>query len=183
LADLLLSSKASTGAITDQRHNDPNQSSEDKAMNHLDAFLYKKFRTAAVVMTLVILTVALGACQKSEPETEKAAAPGSTEMDKVSEATGEATKAAGEMAEEAIEKTGEAAEAAGEMVEKGIEKAGEAAGAAGEMVEETKDEAVEVYQKGSAAVKEAASQGEDAVETATDAAGGALKGVTLPKTE
>jgi hypothetical protein len=102
-------------------------------MNHLDAFLYKKVRTAAVVMTLVILTVVLGACQKSEPEAEKAAAPGSTVLDKVSEASGEATKATGDMAEETIEKTGEAAEAAGEMVEKGIEKAGEAAGAAGEM--------------------------------------------------
>jgi fructose-1,6-bisphosphatase len=134
-------------------------------MNHLDAFLYKKVRTAAVVMTLVILTVVLGACQKSEPEAEKAAAPGSTVLDKVSEASGEATKATGDMAEETIEKTGEAAEAAGAMAQ------------------ETKDEAVEAYQKGSAAVKEAASQGEDAVETAADAAGGALRGASLPKTE
>jgi fructose-1,6-bisphosphatase len=134
-------------------------------MNHLDAFLYKKVRTATVVMTLVILTVVLGACQKSEPEAEKAAAPGSTVLDKVSEASGEATKATGDMAEETIEKTGEAAEAAGAMAQ------------------ETKDEAVEAYQKGSAAVKEAASQGEDAVETAADAAGGALRGASLPKTE
>jgi methyl-accepting chemotaxis protein len=134
-------------------------------MNHFDAFPYKKFRTAAVCMTFVILTVTLVACQKSEPETENAAAPGSKMMDKVSETTGEATKAAGEMAEEGIEKTAEAAEAAGEMVE------------------ETKDKAGEAYQKSTTTVKEVASQGEDAVETANDAVGGALKGVTLPKTE